>query len=145
MASVRSQDDITRKSMFGRLIKVSLFLLLPLALYLFATDFPFYLFFQPQSAGWIFWVSYANDLILPFAFYFLLCLGERWLKTWQVRASIALAIPILWEFGQLFYYRFSTERYVGSFDPLDLVMYMISVGLAVLIERRLFTTLFKIW
>ena len=145
MASVRYQDDITRKSMFGRLIKASLLLLISLGLYLFAIDFPFYVLYQPQSAGWIFWVSYANDLILPLAFYFFLCLGERWLKTWQVRALIALAIPILLEFGQLLYYRFSTERYMGSFDPLDMVMYIVSVGLAVLLERRVFAILFKIW
>lgn len=145
MASVHYRDDVTGKSIFERLTKVAILLLVSLGLYLFAIDFPFYVLFQPQSAGWILWVSYAHDLILPFAFYFFLCLGERWLKTWQVRALIALAIPILLEFGQLFYYRFSTERYVGSFDPLDLVMYIVGVGLAVWIERRVFATLIKIW
>ncbi len=145
MTSVHYQENMARKSIFGRLIKVVILLLISLGLYLFAIDFPIYALFEPQSAGWIFWVSYANNLILPFAFYFFLCLGEQWLKTWRVRALIAFAIPILLELGQLFYYRFSTERYVGSFDPLDIVMEIIGVGLAVLIERRVFAKFFKNW
>jgi hypothetical protein len=142
MTSVHYQEDGTRKNILGRLKKVFILLLLSLGLYLFATDFPFHVFFEPQSAGWIFWVSYANNLILPFALYFFLCLGERWLRTWQVRAMIALAIPVLLELGQLLYYRFSTGRYVGSFDPLDIVMSTISVALAVLAERKVFAKLF---
>jgi glycopeptide antibiotics resistance protein len=145
MTSVHYQDNVVRKSIFGRLIKVVILLLISLGLYLFAIAFPIYVLFKPQSVGWILWISYANNLILPFAFYFFLCLGERWLKTWHVRALIAFAIPILLEFGQLFYYRFSTGRYVGSFDPLDIVMDIIGVGLAVLIERRVFAKLFKNW
>ena len=145
MASVHYQENAVRKSVFRRLIKVVTLLFISLGLYLFATDFPFYVLFEPQSTGWIFWVSYANDFILPFAFYFFLCLGERWLKAWHVRALIAVTIPILLEFGQLFYHRFSTGRYVGSFDPLDIVMEVIGVGLAVLIERRVFAKRFKNW
>ncbi len=145
MTSVRYQENAARKSIFGQLIKVGSLLLISLGLYLFAIDFPFYVLFQPQSAGWIFWVSYANNLILPFAFYFFLCLGERWLKTWPVRTLMALTILILLEFCQLFYYRFSTGRYVGSFDPLDIGMDIIGVGLAVLIERRVIAKLFKNW
>ena len=145
MTSLHYQENVVTKSMFARLIKVLILLLISLSLYLFATSFPFYALFEPQSAGWLVWVSYASNLILPFAFYFFLCLGERWLKTWQVRALIAIAIPILLEFGQLFYYRFSTGRYVGSFDPLDIVIEIIGVGLAVLIERRVLAKLVKNW
>ncbi len=145
MTSIHYHENTTRKTVFERLTKVVVLLLISLGLYLFAVDFPVYTLFEPQSAGWIFWVSYANNLILPFALYFFLCLGERWLKTWRVRALIALAIPILLEFGQLLYYRFSTERYVGSFDLLDIVMDIIGVGLAVLLERGVFTRLFKYW
>jgi len=145
MSSVPYQENTARKSTPWRLGKTAFLLLISLGLYLFTIDFPFYNLFEPQSAGWLFWVSYANDLILPFALYFFLCLGERWLKTWQVCALIALVIPIFLEFGQLFYYRFSTDRYVGSFDPLDIVMYIISVGLAVLIERKILVKLFKNW
>jgi hypothetical protein len=75
----------------------------------------------------------------------LLCLGERWLKTWQVRALIALAIPVLLEFGQFLYYQFATGRYVGSFDPWDLAMYSFSVGLAVVVEQKVFAKALKYW
>jgi len=145
MSSVPYQENTARKSMTWQLTKVTILLIISLGLYWFTNNFPFYAIFEPQSAGWVFWVSYANDLIQPFALYFFLCLGERWLKIWQVRALTALTIPILLEFGQLFYYRFSTGRYVGAFDPLDIVMYVISVGLAVLIEHKVFVKLFKNW
>ena len=145
MSSVSYQDNTARKSTPWRLAKAAILLLISLGLYLFTTDFPFYTLFEPQSAGWLLWVSYANDLILPFAFYFFLCLGERWLKTWQMRALIALAIPVLLEFGQLFYYRFSTDRYVGSFDLVDIVMYIMSVGSAVVVEQMVFAKTIRFW
>lgn len=95
-------------------------------------------------------MSYANDLILPFAFYFFLCLGERWLKTWQLQALLAFAIPALIEFGQALYpwisgSRFFADRYIGAFDPLDILMYVIGVGLAVIVEQLVFAKLFKFW
>jgi hypothetical protein len=145
MSSVPYQQNTVRKSTPWRLAKTAILVLISLGLYLFANNFPFYTIFEPQSAGWVFGVSYANDLIQPFALYFFLCLGEHWLKTWQVRALIALALPILLEFGQLFYYRFATDRYVGSFDPLDIVMYSISAGLAVVVEQKVFAKTLKFW
>lgn len=149
MSSISYQVNPVRKSTSERLAKAFFLILISLGLYLFSVDFPFYAIFKPQSAGWIFWVSFANDLLQPFALYFFLCLGERWLKTWQVRALIAFAIPVLLEFGQLlyqlFYYRFPVAHYFGAFDPLDIVMYAISVGLAVLIERKVFAKFFKNW
>ena len=149
MSSVSYQENPASKNTFSRLTKLILLLLISLGFYIFSADFPFYNFFEPQSVGWVFWVSYANDLLQPFAFYFFLCLGERWLKTWQVRALIAFAIPAILELGQLFhqlfYVRFSVARYFGAFDPLDIIIYAISVGLAVLIERKFFAKFIKIW
>jgi len=145
MDSVQYQENGARKSIFGQVIKAVFLLLISAGLYMFANDFPVYDVFEPQSAGWILWVSYANNLILPFALYFFLCLGERWLKTWQLRALLAFAIPVLLEFAQLLYYRLPHDHYVGSFDPWDIVMELLGVGLAVLIERRLFARLFKNW
>lgn len=125
--------------------KAAVLLVISLGLLWFSQDFSPIRFFEPQSTGWVLWMSYAKDLILPFAFYFFLCLGERWLTTWRVRALFAFSIPTIVEFGQLLYYRVSTDRYVGSFDPLDLLMYAISVGLAVIIEQKVFPPLFKFW
>ena len=128
-----------------KLAKVAVLLVISLGLFWFLDRFSPVSIFEPQSSGWVLWVSYANDLILPFAFYFFLCLGERWLKTWQVRALVAFAIPTLIEFGQYFYYRVASGRYVGAFDPLDILMYAIGVGLAVLVEQLLFAKLLKFW
>jgi hypothetical protein len=129
--------------------KTVILLLISLGLYAFSNSFPFYKIFEPQSTGWILWVSYANDLIQPFALYFFLCLGERWLRTWQVRALIALAIPVLLEFGQLLYQllhaRFPVAYYFGAFDLMDIVMYIIGIGLAVLFERKVLAKFFKNW
>ena len=149
MSSVPYQENTARKSTSWRLAKTAILLLISLGLYLFSIEFPFHFVFEPQSTGWIFWFSYANDLIQPFAFYFFLCLGERWLKTWQVRALIALAVPVLLELGQLLYEllstRFPVAHYFGAFDPIDIVIYIISVGLAVLIERKVLAKLLKNW
>jgi hypothetical protein len=46
---------------------------------------------------------------------------------------------------QLLYYQFATGRYVGSFDPLDIVMYSLSVGLAVVVEQKVFAKNLKFW
>jgi hypothetical protein len=125
-----------------KLAKVAVLLVISLGLFWFLDRFSPVSIFEPQSTGWELWMSYANDLILPFAFYFFLCLGERWLKTWQARALVAFAIPTLIEFGQALYQRSSASYYVGSFDPLDILMYAVGVGLAVLVEQSIFTKQF---
>lgn len=145
MSSVPYQENSASKSFPSQMAKIVILLLISLGLYVFTNNFPFYKIFEPQSTGWVLWVSYANDLIQPFALYFFLCLGERWLRTWQVRALIALAIPVLLEFGQLFYHRFAAGRYVGAFDPWDIVMYSLSVGLAVVVEQKVFAKNLKFW
>ena len=145
MKSTTFPENKTRKNSPGRMAKAAILLVLSLGLYMFSIDFHAFVLFEPQSTGWLLWVSYANDLILPFAFYFFTCLAGQWLKSWQSRALLALAIPVLLEIGQGLYYQFSPTRYVGSFDPLDIVMYAISVGLAVLLEQRVFAKLLKFW
>ena len=147
MNSIAFTEDPTKKSLSGRVAKAAILLGISLGLLWFSADFPPFLLFEPQSPGWLLWISYANDLILPFALYFLICLGERWLRTWQGRALFAFAIPTLLEIGQGLYYQFPTSRYgyVGSFDPMDIVMYATSVGMAVLLEQKVFARAFKFW
>ena len=124
-------------------MNIAILLVISLGLFWFSEQVSPASLFEPQSTGWVLWVSYAKDLIQPFAFYFFLCLGERWLRTWQARALLAVAIPTLLEFGQFLYYRVSTSHYVGAFDPLDIVMYATGVGLAVVVEQFLFAKLLK--
>ena len=101
--------------------------------------------FEPESTGWILSVSYANDLILPFALYFFICLGERWLRTWRERALLTFTIFVILELGQALFHRIPYRQYVGTFDLIDILMYAISVGLAVTVEQRVFAKLLKFW
>ncbi len=135
----------TIKNTQTQLAKAAILLVISLGLLWFLEDFYPVRFFESQSTGWTLWVSYANDLLLPFAFYFFLCLGERWLKTWQIRAGIAFAIPVLLELGQGFFQLFPIQRYTGAFDLLDILMYAIGVALAVIVEQKVFAKLIKFW
>ncbi len=133
------------KNIQAQLAKAAILLVISLGMFWFLEDFYPARLFESQSIGWTLWVSYANDLLLPFAFYFFLCLGERWLKTWQVRAGIAFAIPVLLELRQAFYLLFPVQRYMGAFDVLDILMYAVGVGLAVIVEQKVFAKLIKFW
>jgi hypothetical protein len=145
MNSIHYPEHTARKNILGPWAKAAVLLVISLGLLWFSMDFPAFLLFKPQSAGWVLWFSYAKDLIQPFALYFFICLGERWLKNWQWRALIAFAIPTLLEIGQGLYYQFSPSRYIGAFDPMDIVMYAMSVGLAALIEQTILAKVFKFW
>jgi hypothetical protein len=129
------------KHVSERLAKPFILLVISLGLLWLSERFSPATIFEPQSTGWVLWVSYAKDLIQPFAFYFFICLGAKWLKTWQTRALLAFAVPTLIEFGQYLYYRISSGHYVGAFDPMDIVMYAIGVGLAVVVEQKVFVKL----
>src|SRR5690349_12845394 len=108
------------KTFRRRWANVALLLVISIGLLWFSEEFSPATIFKPQTTAWVLWISYAKDLIQPFALYFFICLAARWLKTWQIRAILAFAIPTLLEFGQLLYYRVSTTpRYIGAFDPLD--------------------------
>ncbi len=129
-----------------KIIKIIFLLILSLGLLWFSENFPIWQYFEPQSTGWVWWMSYAKDLIQPFAFYFFICLGEKWLKTWRSRALLAFAIPTLMELGQIFFTSLIYQNqllYMGSFDPLDIVMYALGIGLAVLVEQKLFAKFLK--
>jgi len=135
------------KNSRAQLAKTASLLVISLGLFWFSEEFSPVNIFEPQSTGWVLWVSYAKDLIQPFALYFFICLGERWLKTWHWRALLAFAIPTLIEFGQglyqSLYQRISASYYMGAFDPLDILMYAIAVGLAVIVEQLVFAKLLK--
>jgi hypothetical protein len=129
----------------GLFAKTVILLVISLGLLWFSEQFSPTAIFEPQSIAWKLWVSYAKDLIQPFAFYFFICLGERWLQTWRGRALLAFAVPTLLEVGQGLYDRVSGGHYVGSFDPVDIVIYAVAVGLAVIMDNRVFAKLFKFW
>src|SRR5215212_1253495 len=136
----------TKSSLVGtQLAKAAVVLVISLGLLWFSEEISPANLFEPQSTGWVLWVSYAKDLLQPFALYFLICLAGKWLKTWQRRALLAFAVPTVIEFGQGLLQRVFVGYYVGAFDPMDILMYAIGVGLAVIVEQLVFAKLLKFW
>ncbi len=142
------------KNIHTQLAKAAILLVVSLGLLWFSEEFSPVRIFESHtcpggrcqgSLGWVLWVSFAKDLIQPFALYFFICLGDRWLKTWQWRALLAFAIPTIIEFGQHLHIRLLTGHYGGSFDPLDILMYAIGIGLAVIVEQLILAKLLKFW
>jgi hypothetical protein len=80
--------------------------------------------------------SYASDVLLPFAMYFVLCLNERHvavLGDWRAKALVILAAASGAEVLQ----GLGVPVLGRTFDPLDFVMYGIGVSAALAVERVL--------
>ena len=132
--------------------KILILLAMPLAIWLFTNNFPSGYYLDQRDWPYKLYVSFFNDLTLPFGFYFLLCLLEKWipgLKAWQVKVSLVFLVPASLEIGQLIYQKLDLTRvfstYGGAFDPLDLVMYAAGGLLAALLERQVFARVFSFW
>jgi hypothetical protein len=95
---------------------------------------PIYLFFQ----------SYFADIIIPFAFYFLLTMQgneTRFLNTWWKRG---LAILVLTFASETLQY-FGIYALATVFDPMDYLMYVGGVLLAAFVDRKIFSRAFYFW
>ena len=83
--------------------------------------------------------SYASDVLLPLAMYFLLCLNEQYvtiLGGWRVKALVVLAAASGAEVLQ----GFGVPMLGSTFDPLDFLMYAVGVLVAVLVDRVVCST-----
>jgi hypothetical protein len=88
--------------------------------------------------------GYFSDIVLPFGFYFLLCVVEiqfAFLRPWYTKAlatfSLAACAEVLQGLG---------VHFLGStFDPLDFVMYAAGAGAAAVLERWGFARVFSFW
>lgn len=97
-----------------------------------------------QGAWLILYSSYFSDVMIPIAFYFLLCASEERLplvKRWEVKVAITFLLPAFAE----------TCQWVGipllgsTFDLLDYLMYGIGAGAAGILDRQLFSRLLTFW
>jgi hypothetical protein len=89
-----------------------------------------------QGTAYRLYYSYASDVLLPFAMYFVLCLNERHLAVlgdWRAKALVILAAASGAEVLQ----GFGVPVLGRTFDPLDFVMYGIGVFAALVVERVL--------
>jgi len=91
-----------------------------------------------------YYYSYASDIMIPFGFYFLLCINEsimRFLRKWYFKALIIFGTTTIIEILQLF-----GVYIVGvTFDIFDILMYAIGVMIAVLSDRLILKRFMPFW
>jgi hypothetical protein len=86
--------------------------------------------------------GYLLDILVPLAFYLLLVLPEtRLLGPWSVKALLVFGAGACVEIAQYF----GAPILGRTFDPLDFAAYALGVGLAVLLDRLLFPSIFSFW
>lgn len=86
--------------------------------------------------------GYLIDILLPFGFYFLLCLSDNGvLNSWIVKALLIFVACTAVEIAQ--YY--GVPLLGQTFDPWDFVMYGFGVLLAVLCDTIFFPRIFSFW
>jgi glycopeptide antibiotics resistance protein len=86
--------------------------------------------------------GYLLDILVPFAFYFLLVLPESpLLRSWLVKALLVFGAGACVEIAQYF----GAPILGQTFDPLDFVMYALGVALAASLDTVVFPRLFAFW
>jgi len=93
---------------------------------------------------YIYYYSFASDIVLPFGSYFMLCMIEaqfRFLRKWFVKAVIVFTVMTFSEIMQLFgIYLFGV-----TFDVLDILMYGLGVLTAVVFDKFIFDRFIPNW
>ena len=94
--------------------------------------------------AYLLYYSYASDLLLPFGAYFFLVMNEMqypMLRSWTVKAWTVFGWMTAIELLQLF-----DVYLVGTtFDPLDILVYGISVALAVWVDTGVLSKSLPDW
>jgi len=86
--------------------------------------------------------GYLLDILVPFAFYFLLVLPEHpLLERWPVKALLVFGAAACVEIAQFF----GASILGQTFDPLDFVMYGSGVVLAAFLDAVVFAGVFGFW
>ena len=97
-----------------------------------------------QCRLYMLYYSYFSDVIVPFGFYFLLCLNDiryHFLSDWRVRAALVFAVASSTEVMQAF----GVPLLGQTFDPLDFVMFAGGVLLAAFVDRCVFERFVPGW
>ena len=89
-----------------------------------------------------FFNGYLLDILVPLAFYLLLCPQEySILRHWMVKGALVFGAGASVEIAQFF----GAPLLGRTFDPLDFVMYGIGVMLAAILDSILFPRIFQFW
>ncbi|MDF2156344.1 hypothetical protein [Algoriphagus sp. CAU 1675] len=90
------------------------------------------------------YLSYGSDLIMPFGIYFLLCISQihiTILEKWYVKAALIFGLTTGLEILQFF----GIYALGATFDPMDILVYALGVGIAVVVDRFIFDRLIPYW
>ncbi len=93
---------------------------------------------------YLYYYSYASDPIMPFGFYFLLFMNEleiKILRKWYIKAAIIIGATTFAEILQFF----GVYALGKTFDPIDILMYVLGVGAAVIFDRWIFKRFIPFW
>ena len=96
------------------------------------------------DSAYIFYQSYFADLVMPFAFYFLLSLNEQSmpiLRSWVVKGTI---IFLAMTTSEVFQY-FDIYMFGVTFDPLDILAFAVGTIAAILVDIFVFPLIFSFW
>ena len=86
--------------------------------------------------------GYLLDILVPFAFYFLLCLVDwKLLKSWINKALLVFGAACAVEAAQYF----GLPIFGRTFDILDFGMYALGILIAVLCDTIIFVIIFSFW
>ncbi len=93
---------------------------------------------------YIYYYSYASDVMIPFGMYFLLSMNQfqyRFLEKWYVKALIVFGLATLTEILQIF----GVYALGVTFDIFDILMFGIGVLIAVLLDKLVFEHFIPYW
>ena len=86
--------------------------------------------------------GYLLDILVPFGFYFLLCLSKfPLLKSWIVKSILVFGVASFTEIAQFF----GVPIFGQTFDPVDFVMFGMGVILAAILDIIVFPRIFDFW
>ncbi len=91
-----------------------------------------------------YYYSYASDIIVPFAYYFLLCIADRkmpYIRKWYIKSTILFGLTV---FAEILQY-FGIYALGKTFDYYDILMYGIGISLAVFFDRLILKRILKNW
>jgi len=94
--------------------------------------------------AYIYYYSFASDIMIPFGAYFMLCMNEiqfRFLRSWRIKVIIVVGVMVFSEIMQYYGIYF----FGVTFDWLDILMYGIGGFMAAFLDKQVFERLVPFW
>lgn len=94
--------------------------------------------------AYIFYYSFASDIMLPFGAYFILCMNEiqlRFLRKWYIKVIIVFCVMTFSEILQFYGIYF----FGATFDSIDILMYGIGSFTAAFFDKQVLVRLIPSW